>query len=152
MFFWNSLAFAMILQMLAIWSLVPLPFLKPAWTSGSSWLTHCWSLACRILSITLIVCEMNAIVWQFEHSLSLPFFAIGMKINFLQSCHHCWVFHLCWHIECSTLTALFSRFWQSSAGIPSPPYALFILRPTWLHTPGFLALGDWSHHCGYPGY
>ena len=31
-FFWNSLAFSMILQMLAIWSLVPLPFLKPAWT------------------------------------------------------------------------------------------------------------------------
>jgi len=38
MFFWNSLTFSMIQQMLAIWSLVPLPFLKPAWTSGSSWL------------------------------------------------------------------------------------------------------------------
>ena len=36
MFFWNSLAFSMIQQMLAIWSLVPLPFLKPDWTSGSS--------------------------------------------------------------------------------------------------------------------
>ena len=36
MFFWNSLAFSMIQRMLAIWSLVPLPFLKPAWTSGSS--------------------------------------------------------------------------------------------------------------------
>ena len=34
MFFWNSLAFSMIQWMLAIWSLVPLPFLKPAWTSG----------------------------------------------------------------------------------------------------------------------
>ena len=39
--------------MLAIWSLVPLPFLKPAWTSGSSRFTYCWSLAWRILSITL---------------------------------------------------------------------------------------------------
>ena len=29
MFFWNSLAFLMIQQMLTIWSLVPLPFLKP---------------------------------------------------------------------------------------------------------------------------
>ena len=29
----------------AIWSLDPLPFLKPAWTSGSSWFTYCWSLA-----------------------------------------------------------------------------------------------------------
>ena len=27
---------------------------------------------CRILSITLLVCEMSAIVWQFEHSLALP--------------------------------------------------------------------------------
>ena len=40
-FFWNSLAFSMIQQILAIWSLVPLPFLKLAWTSGSSWLTYC---------------------------------------------------------------------------------------------------------------
>ena len=37
--------------MLAIWSLVPLPFLKPAWTSGSSQLMYCWSLAWRILSM-----------------------------------------------------------------------------------------------------
>ena len=36
MFFWNSLAFLMIQWLLAIWSLVPLPILKPAWTSGSS--------------------------------------------------------------------------------------------------------------------
>ena len=55
--------FLMIQRMLAIWSLVPLPFLKPAWTSGSSQFTYCWSLAWRILSITLLVCEMNAIVW-----------------------------------------------------------------------------------------
>ena len=62
-YFWNSLAFSMIQRMLAIWSLVPLPFLKPAWTSGSSRFTCCWSLAWRILSITLLACEMSAIVW-----------------------------------------------------------------------------------------
>ena len=83
MFFWNSLAFSMIQQMLAIWSLVPLPFLKPAWTSGSSQFMYCWSLAWRILSITLLACEMSAIVWQFEHSLALPFFGIGMKTDLL---------------------------------------------------------------------
>ena len=55
MFFWNSLAFSMIQQMLAIWSLVPLPFLKPAQTSGISWVTYSWSLAWRILSITLLL-------------------------------------------------------------------------------------------------
>ena len=32
MFFWNSLAFSVIQRILVIWSLVPLPFLKPAWT------------------------------------------------------------------------------------------------------------------------
>ena len=62
MFFWNSVAFLMIQQMLAIWSLVPLAFLNPAWTSGSSQFTYCWSLAWRILSITLLACEMSAIV------------------------------------------------------------------------------------------
>ena len=54
--------FLMIQQMFAIWSLVPLPFLNPAWTSGSSRFTYCWSLSWRILSITLLACEMTAIV------------------------------------------------------------------------------------------
>ena len=39
-----------------IWSLVPLPFLNPACTSGSSWFMYCWSLAWRILSIALLTC------------------------------------------------------------------------------------------------
>ena len=46
--------------MLAIWSLVSLPFLKPAWTSGSSRFTYCWSLTRRILSITLLGCAAAA--------------------------------------------------------------------------------------------
>ena len=61
MFFWNSLAFSMIQRMLAVWSLVPLPFLKPAQTSEISRFTYCWSLAWKILSITLLACEMSAI-------------------------------------------------------------------------------------------
>ena len=56
--------FSVIQWMLAIWSLVPLPFLKPAWTSGSSRFTYYWSLAWRILSITLLACEMRAIVLE----------------------------------------------------------------------------------------
>ena len=118
-YFWNSLGFSMIQQMLAIWSLVPLPFLKPAWTSGSSRFTYCWSLAWRILSITLLACEMNAIVLQFEHPLALPFFGIGMKTTLFQSCGHSQVFQICWHIECSTFTASSFRIWNSSTGIPS---------------------------------
>ena len=43
----------MIQRMLAIWSLVPLPFLVP-------------NLAWRILSITLLACEMSGHVWMWE--------------------------------------------------------------------------------------
>ena len=113
--------------MLAIWSLVLLPFLKPAWTSGSSWCTYCWSLAWRTLSITLLACEMNATLRYFEHSLALLFFGIGMTMDLFQFCGHCWVLQICWHIECSTFTASSSRIWNSSTGIPSPLLALFIV-------------------------
>ena len=58
-FFWKSLAFSMIQWMLAIWSLVPLPLLKPAWTSRSSRFTYCSSPSWRILSTTLLVCKMT---------------------------------------------------------------------------------------------
>ena len=101
---------------------VPLPFVKPAWTSGNSWFTHCWSLAWRALSIILLACEMSAIVRQLQHSLALPFFRTGMKTDLFQSCGHCWVFLICWHIECSTFT-----IWNCSTGIPSPPLALFVV-------------------------
>ena len=83
--FQNSFAFSMILWMLEIWSLVPLLFLNPAWTSGSSWIQYCWSLVWRILSMTLLACEMSANVQQFEHSMALPFFGIGMKTDLFQS-------------------------------------------------------------------
>ena len=97
-------------------------FSKPAWTSGSSCFKYCWSLAWRILSITLLACEMSTIVRWFEHFLALPIFRIGVKTDLFQSCgHHCWVFQICWHIECSTLAAASFRIWNSSTGIPSRP-------------------------------
>ena len=37
-----------------------------------------------------------------EQSLALPFFGIWMKTDLFQSCDHCWVFQICWHIECNT--------------------------------------------------
>ena len=103
MFSWNPLAFYIIQRISAIWSLIPLPFLNPVCISGSSWFMYCWRLAWRILSITLLACKMTATVRWFEHSLALPFFGIGMKTDLLQSCDHCWVFQICWHIVCSTV-------------------------------------------------
>ena len=110
-------------KMLAIWSLVPLAFLKPAWISGSSRFKYCWSLAWRILSITLLSCVMRvwaffgiAFLWDWNENWPFP------------TCGHCWVFHICWHIECSsTLTASSFRIWNSSTEILSPPLALFVV-------------------------
>ena len=160
MFLWNSLDFSVIQQMLAIWSLIPPPLLNPAWTSGSSLFTYCWSLAWRILSITLLACEMSAIVRWFEHSLALPFFGIRMKTDLFQSCGHCCVFQICWHIECSTFTASSFRIWNSSTGILSPPLALFIVMlpkayltlhsrisgSRWVVTPSWLSV-SWDLFC-----
>ena len=52
----------------------------------------------------------------FEHSLALPFFGIGMKTDLFQSCGHCWVFQICWHIECSTFTASSFRIQKPGFG------------------------------------
>ena len=61
----------------------------------------------------------------YSSSLKLPFFGIRMKTVIFQSCGHYWVFQICWHIEWSTLIASSFRIWESSAGILSPPLALF---------------------------
>ena len=67
--------------MLAIWYLVPLPFLKAAWTSGSSRVTYCWSVAWRILSITLLACEMREYLIRMAlHSRGRPVFE-PMPVN-----------------------------------------------------------------------
>ena len=86
----------------------------------------------------------------------MPFFGIGMKTDLFQSCGHCWVFQICWHIECSTLTASSFRIWNSSTGIPSSPLALFVVMlpkahltshsrmsdSRWVITPSWLS-GSW---------
>ena len=62
-----------------------------------------------------------------------------MKTDLYQSCDHCWVFHICWHIECNTFTASSFRIWNSSTGIPSPPLALFVVMLPKAH----LTLHSW---------
>ena len=99
---------------------------------------------------------MSSLLWQFEHSLASPFFGIGMKTDLFQSCGHCWVFQICWHIEWSTFTASSFRIWNSSIEIPSLPLALFIVilpkayltthsgmsGSRWVITPSWLS-GSW---------
>jgi len=117
----------MIQQMLAIWSLVPLTFLKPAGTSGSWWLTYCWRK--HVLeNFELYFARMwdecsCAVVWAFFGIAFLGDWNENWPFPVLW---HCGVFQICWHIECITLTASSFRIWSSSTGIPSPPLALFV--------------------------
>ena len=76
---------------------------------GSSCFMQCGSLSWRILSINFLASEMSTAVWYFEHSLTLLFFETGMKTDLYQLCGHCWVFQICWRIECSTLTVTSHR-------------------------------------------
>ena len=98
--------------------------------------------------------EYNCVVvWAF---FGIAFFGIGMKPDLFQSCGHCWVFQICWHIEFSTLTASSFRIWNSSNGIPSPPVALFVVMlpkaHLTLHSRMSGSRWSWSHHRGYLGY
>ena len=123
MFFWNSLAFYRIQWILAIWS-------------GSSVLSksrlNIWKFSVHVLLrpslenfehyFASIWDKYNCVVvWTF---LALPLFVISMKTDIFQSCGHCSVFQICWHIKHSSLTASSLRIWSSSAGIPSLPLAL----------------------------
>ena len=79
-----------------------------------------------------------------------------MKTDLFQSCSHCWVFQICWHIECGTFTASSFRNWNSSTGISSPPLVLFVVMlpkahltlhsrmsgSRWVITPSWLS-GSW---------
>ena len=66
-------------------------------------------------------------VWQFEHSLTFPFFGNGMKTELFQSFDCFWVFQIVFQTEYSTLIASSFRIWNSSAEISSPLLALFIV-------------------------
>ena len=81
-----------------------------------------------------------------------------MKTDLFQSCGHCWVFQICWYIECNTFTASSYRIWNSSTGIPSTPLALFVVMlhkahltshsrmsgSRWMITPLWLFESWWS--------
>ena len=71
-----------------------------------------------------------AVVWAF---FGIAFVGIGLKTDLFQSCGHCWVFQICWHIEFSTFTASSFRIWKSSTGIPLPPLALFVVMLSKAH-------------------
>ena len=95
---------------LNIWKFTVYVLLKPGLENFEHYFTSLWD-------------ESNCVVvWAF---FGIGFFGTGMKTDLSQSCGHCCVFQLCWHIECSAFKASNFRIWNSSTGILSPPLALF---------------------------
>ena len=148
----------MIRQMLAIWSLVPLPFLNPTWISRSSHFMYCWSLGLENFEhyFASIWDECNCpVVWAF------------FGIVFLWDWNENWPFPVLWPLLSfpNLLTYLVQHFhsiifriWNSSSGISSPPVALFeVMFPKahltlhsrtsgsrWMSTPSWLS-GLWRY-------
>ena len=64
--------------------------------------------------------------WPFfsnpENSLALLFFGTGIKTFLFQSCGHCWVFQICWHVECNSLTQSSFRIWNSWNSVTSTSF------------------------------
>ena len=89
-FFWNSLAFSMSQWMLSIWSLVPLPYLNPAWTSGSSQFMYC---VAWLGEFQVILC------------LRVRWMQLCNNLNFLWPCHS---LGLEWKMTFSSLEPLLS--------------------------------------------
>ena len=121
--FSGTLAFSMIQQMLAIWSLVPLPFLNPAWTPGISWLKPSLENFEHYFVSVWNKCNCM-IVWTF------------FGIAFLWDWNENWPFPVLWQLLSfpnllaywmQHFTASSFRIWNSSTGIPSPPLALFLV-------------------------
>ena len=105
----------------------------------SLWSKECWLLNLWFLSFS----KSSLNIWKFTvHILLKPdlenfehyfasmwdvcncavvwtFFGIGMKTDLFQSCGHCCVFQICWHIECSTLTA---SLYQDQHHLETKPY------------------------------
>ena len=143
----------MIQWMLAIWYLIPLPFLNPAWISR-----------CFIVHVLLkpdlenfehyfaSVCnECNyVVVWAF------------FGVAFLWDWNENWHFPVLWSLlsfpnllKVQHFHSIIFRIWNRSTGLPSPPLALYIVILSKAHLtwhPGCLALGEWSQYCDYLGH
>ena len=86
--------------------------LKPSLKDFEHYLATMWNECSRAVVWTLF-----GIALLRDWNENWPFSAWG----------HCQVFQTGWPIECTTLTAPSFRIWKLSAGISSPPLALFLL-------------------------
>ena len=116
--------------MLAIWSLVPLPFLKSN--------LYIWNFSVHIL--------LKPILEDFEHNLTSMRNECNCSVirtifgaAFLRHLNENWPFSVLWLLlSCLNLLACWvqhfrTRIWNYSAGIPSPPLTLFIVMLSNVH-------------------
>ena len=96
---------------LNIWKFSVHILLKPGLDNFEHYFTSVWD-ECNCA----VVWTFFGIVFLWDWNENWPF-----PTDLFQSCGHCWVFQICWHIECSTLKASSFRIWNSSTGTPSPP-------------------------------
>ena len=92
--FWNSLAFSMIQWMLAICSLVPLPFLKPAWTSGKSipflsFIVPIFALNVPLVSLIFLKTSFKIFVFSFFSALEKCYY-VSLYYIFFFSLYFFW--------------------------------------------------------------
>ena len=137
MFFWNALAFSVTQRVLEILFLVSLPILNP---NLSIW----QFLVDILLKPSLKDFEHYfATLWK-EHNCMVvwTFFGIALLWDWNEN----WPFPVLWPLLSFPNLLTYFRIWNNSAGIRSPPLALFIVdicsQPTWLHNSGCLALGE----------
>ena len=118
---------------LNIWKFMVHVLLKPALENFEHYFASVWDKCnCEVVWFGI------ALLWDWNE-------------NFFQSCGHCWVFQICWHIECSTFTASSFKNWNRSTGIPSPLLALFtvMLHKAHLTSPSTMSGSRWVRHCDY---
>ena len=107
------------IPLLSIWS-------KGCWQSFdfSKSSLYIWKFSVHILLKPSLKKFANYLVsmWN-EHNCTVvcTFFRIdflgnSMKTNLILSCGHCWVFQICWQIECNTLTASYFRIFKELSG------------------------------------
>ena len=69
------------------------------------------------MSVTLLVCEMSPVVWQFEHSLSLPFFETGMKTDLTT-----WMFSIAYAKRTAFAVSKEKKFHFNQSSLKSKEY------------------------------
>ena len=125
-FFWNSLAFSMILDIgnlisgssafskssLNIWKFIVHVLLKPGLENFEHYFASVWD-ECNCV----VVWTFFGIAFLWDWNENWPFPVLWPLLSL----------QIFWHVECSTFTVSCFRIWNSSTGIPSPSLALFVV-------------------------